>query len=115
LEFVDELVRQHSVRRSAGCSAAHVDYLRAIVLHGSDDALSSRIPPFISKNAVAIRVGAAQKGRVAGRGAGVGVVVVTIGEIRSVIEKEAESAFGELVLITGQVVATELVACDNDA
>src|SRR5947208_5191141 len=102
------------MRRSAGFSAAHADELRAIVLHGSDDAFSSLIPPFISKNAVPIRVSAAQKGRVAGRGAGVGVVVVTIGEIRAVIEKEAESALAELVLITLQIVATELIDYDND-
>src|SRR5437870_9967397 len=102
------------MRRSAGFSAAHADELRAIVLHGSDDAFSSWIPPFISKNAVPIRVSAAQKGRVAGRGAGVGVVVVTIGEIRSVIKKEAESALAELVAIAFQIVATELIDYDND-
>src|SRR5947208_8418129 len=102
------------MRRSAGFSAAHADELRAIVLHGSDDAFSSLIPPFISKNAVPIRVSAAQKGRVARRGARVGVIVVTIGEIRSVIKKEAESAFAELVAITLQVVATKLIDYDND-
>src|SRR5205823_15065315 len=102
------------MRRRTRRAAAHADELRAVVLHGSDDALFSWIPPFISNNAVPIRVSAAQKGRVAGRGAGVGVVVVTIGEIRSVINKEAESAFAKLVAITFQIVATELIDYDND-
>src|SRR5436189_4866747 len=102
------------MRRRTRRAAAHADELRAVVLHGSDDALFSRIPPFIRHNAVPVGISAAQQGRVAGRGAGVGVVVVTIGEIRAVIEKEAESAFAELVLITGQIVATELIDYDND-
>src|SRR5207253_9984781 len=59
-------------------------------------------------------ISAAQQGRVAGRSARVGVVVVTIGEIRSVIKKEAESALAELVAIAFQIVATALIAYDND-
>src|SRR5207244_9569375 len=88
--------------------------LRAVVLHGSDGALFSRIPPFIRHNAVPVGISAAQQGRVAGRSARVGVVVVTIGEIRSVIKKEAESALAELVAIAFQIVATELIDYDND-
>src|SRR5436190_2419744 len=102
------------MRRRTRRAAAHADELRAVVLHGSDGALFSRIPPFIRHNAVPVGISAAQQGRVAGRSARVGVVVVTIGEIRSVIKKEAESAFAKLVAITFQIVATELIDYDND-
>src|SRR5207248_6642309 len=63
---------------------------------------------------MAVGVSAAEQRCMAGRSARVGVVVVAFAEICSVIKKEAESAFAELVAITLQVVATELIDYDND-
>ena len=49
-----------------------------------------------------------------GRGAGVGVVVIAIGEVGAVVEQQAEPAFAPLIAITLQIVAAKLVDHDDD-
>ena len=58
---------------------------------------------------MAIGVGAGADGGVAGRGFGVGVVEVAIGEPGALVHEQAEAAALELGAIAIQVVAAELV------
>src|SRR5580700_8346922 len=68
-----------------------------------------RVPPLVGHDAVPVAVGAGEQRGVSGGGAGVGIVVVTVGEIRTMVEEEAESAFAELVVIALQIVTAKLV------
>ena len=49
-----------------------------------------------------------------GRGARVGVIVVTIREIGAMVEQQPETAFPPLVAIALQIIAAKLVDDDND-
>ena len=49
-----------------------------------------------------------------GRGAGVGVVVIAVGEIGAMVEQETEAAFAPLVVVSLQIVAAKLVDHDDD-
>src|SRR5580658_1308016 len=68
-----------------------------------------RIPPLVRHDAVPVAVGAGEQRGVSGGGAGVGIVVVTVGEIRAMVEEEAESAFAELIVVAFEIVAAKLV------
>src|SRR5690242_15191900 len=48
-----------------------------------------------------------------GRGAGVGVFVIAVGEIGSMIDQETEAAFTPLVVVSLQIVAAKLVDHDD--
>ena len=48
------------------------------------------------------------------RRAGVGVVKIAIGEVRAVVEEEAEAAITELIAIALQIVAAKLIDHDHD-
>ena len=85
-----------------------------VVLDGGHHAFLLRVPPFVVGNAVSVAVGAGEQSGVSGSGAGVGVVVVAVGEVRAVIEEKAEAGVAELVAVTLQVVAAELVDDDDD-
>ncbi len=50
----------------------------------------------------------------AGRGAGVGVVVIAVGEVCAMVEQKSEAAFTPLIAIALQVVAAKLVDHDDD-
>ncbi len=74
---------------------------------------SLRIPPLVGDDAVPVAVGAGEERGVTGSSAGIGVVVIAIGEVGAAVKKEPESAIAKLVAITFEIVATELVN-DND-
>ena len=76
--------------------------------------LFRRVPPFVRNDAVSAGVASGEQGRVSGRGAGVGVVVVAFGEISASIEKYPETPVAELVAIAFQVIAAELINHDDD-
>ena len=73
-----------------------------------------RIPPLVGHDSVAVCVGSGEQRGMAGRGAGVGVVVVAVGEISAMIEQKAEAAFTELIAVALQIVAPKLVDHDDD-
>ena len=58
---------------------------------------------------MAVAVGAGEKRGMSRSGAGVGVVVVAVGEVCAVVEEKTESAFAELVAVAFQIVAAKLV------
>ena len=58
---------------------------------------------------MAVGVGSGADGRVAGRGLGVGVVVVAVGEVGALVEEEAESAAFEVGAVALEIVFAELV------
>src|ERR1700733_11133883 len=49
----------------------------------------------------------------AGSGAGVGIVVVALGEVGAVLEKQAESALAEFVVVALQIVTAKLIDDDH--
>src|ERR1700728_2074217 len=104
------------MRRSAGfisrAVVADADERRIVILHRGYDAFLPGVPPLIRGDAVAVGIGAGKQRGVAGSGAGVCIVVITVGEIGSVVEEQAESALAELVVISLQIVAAKLV--DDD-
>jgi hypothetical protein len=63
---------------------------------------------------MAVAVCPGQQGRVPGRGAGVGVVVVAVGEVSAMFEQKSKAAFAPLVAIAFQIVAAKLVDNDDD-
>src|SRR5580692_1400400 len=63
---------------------------------------------------MAVAVGSGEQRGVARSGAGVGVVVIAVGEVGAVVEEQAESAFAELGVVTLQIIATKLVDDDDD-
>ena len=105
----------------AGCAAtrlapvlADADKLCGVVFDRCYPLLLLRIPPFVRNDAVSAGIASGEQGGVSGSGAGVGVIVVAIGEISAAIEKHTETAFAELVAIAFQVVAAKLVNHDDD-
>ena len=50
----------------------------------------------------------------AGRGARIGIVVITVREVRAAIQKHAETAVTKLIVIALQVVPAKLVNHDHD-
>src|SRR5260370_39421105 len=76
--------------------------------------LFRRIPPFVRNDAVSAGVASGEEGGMSGSGAAVGVVVVTVGEIGTAIEKHAEASLPKLVTIAFKIVAAELINHDYD-
>src|SRR5581483_486980 len=88
--------------------------LRGIVLHRGHGFLFLRIPPFICQNSMAIAVSAGPERGVTWRSSGICVIVIAVGEISAVIEQKPEPALAELIAVTLQVVAAELIDHDDD-
>ena len=63
---------------------------------------------------MAVAVGAGEEGGVARSSAGVGIVVVAVGEVCAVIEEQAEPSVGKLVAIAFEIIGSELVDDDYD-
>ena len=72
------------------------------------------IPKRVGFNAVTVGVGAGADGGVAGRGLGVGVIEVAIGEPGAFFHEEIEAASLELGAVADQVIAAELVDDHDD-
>ena len=87
--------------------------LGVVVLDRGDHLLFLRVPPFVRHDAVTVAVSAGEQRGVSGSGAGVGIVVVAVGEVGAVVEEKAESAFAELVAVALQIVAAKLVDDDH--
>ena len=90
------------------------DEFGIVVFDRRDHFLFLRIPPLVRHNAVSVAVGAGEQRGVARSGAGVGVIVVAVGEVGAVVEEQAESAFAELGAVALQIVAAELIDDDHD-
>ena len=114
LHLVAQSVGEKISRRGSRRIAAEPDQLSAIVLHGSDGLFLLRIPPLVGDNAVPARVRSGEQGRMAGGGAGVRVVVVAVGEVRAVVEQQAEAALAELVAVALEIISAKLIDHDDD-
>src|SRR5207302_9605766 len=60
-----------------------------------------------------VAVGARKQRAMTRRGLSIGVVVVAVGKERAVLHQQAESTLAEPIVISGQVVAAELVNDDH--
>jgi hypothetical protein len=94
--------------------SVQADNFHGVVLDRGHALLFLRIPPFVRDDAVPARVGSSEKSGVTRGGAGVGVIVIAVGEISSVIEKKAEASFAKPVAIAFQVIAAKLINHDDD-
>ena len=72
-----------------------------------------RIPPLVSDDAVSAGVGTGEQGCMASRGLRIRIVEVAIREVSTMIEEQPEPAFPELITISFQVVAAELINDDH--
>src|SRR5271157_5917933 len=99
--------------RRARPDHAASDKLCSVVLDRGYALPFLRVPPFVRNNAVPAGIAAGEESGVSGSGAGIGVIVVAVGEISAAIEKQAETAVAELIAIAFQVVAAELVNHDD--
>src|SRR5437660_5262729 len=68
-----------------------------------------RVPPCIGHDPMTVGVSAGKQSGMSGRGARVGVVVVTIREISAVLEQKPKAAFTPLVAVTLEIVTSKLV------
>src|SRR5271168_2040918 len=102
------------MRRGTGSAAGNADQFGAVIEHRGDGLLFLRIPPLVGDNAVAVAIGAGKKGGVPGRGTRVRIVVIAVGEISTVIEKQAKARIAELVAVTIQVIPSELIDDDDN-
>ena len=95
-------------------SLGDADEFGSVVLHRSDHALLLRVPPFVGGDAVTVAVRAGEERGMAGSGAGVGIIVIAVGEVGAMVEQQAESAIAELVAIALQIIAAKLVDDNYD-
>src|ERR1035441_3916 len=101
------------MRRSAGFVSIDAHQFRAIIFDRSHHALLLLVPPFVVGNAVAIAVGAGKQRGVSRSRAGVGVVVITVREVGTMIEKKAEAGVSKLVAVTLEIITPKLVNHDH--
>ena len=113
-EFVAERVGEEVMRRGSGFVAGNSYQLGGIVFNRGHHLFLFLVPPLVGDDAVAVAVSTGEEGGVAGSGARVGVVVIAVGKICAVVEKEAEAGVAELVAIAFEVVAAKLVDDDDD-
>jgi len=102
------------VRRCTGFLRVWADLLRRIVLDRGHHALLLRIPPFVGSDAVSVAVSTGEESGMPRSSAGIGVIVIAVGKVRPVIEKELEAPVAELVAIALEVISPELVDDDDD-
>jgi len=107
LEFIAQRVGKQVVRRSSRPTAGNTNQFCLVIVGRGDRGLFLRVPPFVSHDAVAVAVCPSEQGRMSGRSAGVGVIIVAVGEVSAVFEQQAKAAFAPLVAITLQVVAAK--------
>src|ERR1700674_969033 len=114
-QFVPERIAHQVARRCAGpiLAGTGTDKFCGVVFDRRYALLFLWVPPFVRHDAVSIGVASGEEGGVSGSGAGVGIVVVAIGEISAAIEKHAEASVTELVAIAFEIVAAELVNHDD--
>ena len=94
-------------------SSGDADQFRVVVFDRGDHALLLLVPPFVGDDAVAVAVGAGEQRGVSGSGARVGVIVIAVGKVGAVVEKEAEAGVAELVAVALEIIAAELVDDDH--
>src|SRR4029077_6521467 len=113
LEFVAERVSEQVVGRGPRFAARYAYEFRGVVFDGGDHAFLFLVPPFVGGDAVAVAVSPGEERGMSWSGAGVGVVVITVREVGTMVEEEAEAGVAELVAVALEVVGAELVDDDD--
>ena len=85
LQFIADGVSPEIVRRRSRFTVGS-DQLSGVIFDGSNAGLFFWIPPLIRDDAVPVAVGSGEQRRMPRRRARVGVVVITVGEIRAMIQ-----------------------------
>src|SRR3981189_2898802 len=88
-QFVSERIAHQVVWRSARpiLASAGADKFCGVIFDRRDALLFLRVPPFVCHDAMSAGIASGEEGGVPRGGAGVGIVVVAVGEISAAIEK----------------------------
>src|SRR5208337_1758663 len=114
LQFVPKRVAHEIVRRRTRTSTGDSDKFRRGIFDRRYPLLLLRVPPFVGHDPVSAGVGSGEESSVSGSSAGVGVIVIAVGEVSAVIEKHSEPAVAKLVAITFEIIAAKLIDDDDD-
>ena len=64
-------------------------------------------------NSVSARVAAREERCMSGSRSRIGIIVITIREVRATLQKDAEAALNELIVVALQIIAAKLVDHDD--